>query len=686
MADKNANGQKPPYPGIRITANGNQLVSYHTEARVADAGIFYPITPSTEGRRAVPAVVRRGPAQRVRPQHPGGRGRGRARRAGRGHRLLGVRAPGLQLHLGSGHRVRHRAVLPRPRQGLDDGRRGGGAGPDQARPERALRPRRRLRLARHRLDHRVRQGRPAGGGPGADPAQGHRAEPDAGDERAGRVPHVAPRAHLLQARVRAHPQVPRRPRRRHRVPDRGPAEALRADPAPRAADDRPRQPRAAGPRAEPGALHAGRGGAPRQLHRADPRVPGGGVEGVRRADGPLLRAGDRVQVRGRRHRLRLARLGRREHRGGGGPPAGDPGRQRRLHPLERHPAVPRARGGRGAGRQEERHRRRADRRGDGRRQPRGARHQHRPAQGAAHRGSARRGGVPGHRRRPDAAALPRGLRARLARLPARARPRGLRVRQGGPGADGRQAGPRRGELLRPRHRPPLRGEVRRDAVAAARGLHRGPLPLHRGLGRHHHRQEPRGHHRRLQRLPRRAEHQGRRVRPPRGGHSRQREPEVRLGEEGRADLLLPRRRPRAHPRQLRPAPRRRRAVLRPQGVHPHQPPRRHVRGRGAHLGVGRGAGRGVGAAAHLGPEADSSTRRSGCSPWPGSTSPARPPTVPTSSSGCRATRSSAPSSRCRRCSRTSTSPPSSSTTSSTSSTRRSSGASATPSSSRTWRS
>jgi pyruvate-ferredoxin/flavodoxin oxidoreductase len=37
------------YPGIRITANGNQLVSYHTETRIADAGIFYPITPSTEG-------------------------------------------------------------------------------------------------------------------------------------------------------------------------------------------------------------------------------------------------------------------------------------------------------------------------------------------------------------------------------------------------------------------------------------------------------------------------------------------------------------------------------------------------------------------------------------------------------------------------------------------------------------
>jgi pyruvate-ferredoxin/flavodoxin oxidoreductase len=40
---------KARYPGIRVTANGNQLVSYHTETRVADAGVFYPITPSTEG-------------------------------------------------------------------------------------------------------------------------------------------------------------------------------------------------------------------------------------------------------------------------------------------------------------------------------------------------------------------------------------------------------------------------------------------------------------------------------------------------------------------------------------------------------------------------------------------------------------------------------------------------------------
>ena len=36
------------YPGIRITTNGNQIVAYHTEGRISDGGVFYPITPSTE--------------------------------------------------------------------------------------------------------------------------------------------------------------------------------------------------------------------------------------------------------------------------------------------------------------------------------------------------------------------------------------------------------------------------------------------------------------------------------------------------------------------------------------------------------------------------------------------------------------------------------------------------------------
>jgi len=39
---------KAKYPGIRVTTNGNQLVAYHTEARLTDGGVFFPITPSTE--------------------------------------------------------------------------------------------------------------------------------------------------------------------------------------------------------------------------------------------------------------------------------------------------------------------------------------------------------------------------------------------------------------------------------------------------------------------------------------------------------------------------------------------------------------------------------------------------------------------------------------------------------------
>ncbi|RLA64576.1 MAG: oxidoreductase [Epsilonproteobacteria bacterium] len=39
--------KRPKYPGHRVTINGNQLVAL-TEARIADCGVFYPITPSTE--------------------------------------------------------------------------------------------------------------------------------------------------------------------------------------------------------------------------------------------------------------------------------------------------------------------------------------------------------------------------------------------------------------------------------------------------------------------------------------------------------------------------------------------------------------------------------------------------------------------------------------------------------------
>ncbi|PHS17466.1 MAG: oxidoreductase [Blastopirellula sp.] len=39
--------KSPKYPGIRVTTNGNHLVA-STAALIADSGVFYPITPSTE--------------------------------------------------------------------------------------------------------------------------------------------------------------------------------------------------------------------------------------------------------------------------------------------------------------------------------------------------------------------------------------------------------------------------------------------------------------------------------------------------------------------------------------------------------------------------------------------------------------------------------------------------------------
>ena len=41
--------KEPKYPGIRITCNGNTLVAKYVETRITEGGVFYPITPSTEG-------------------------------------------------------------------------------------------------------------------------------------------------------------------------------------------------------------------------------------------------------------------------------------------------------------------------------------------------------------------------------------------------------------------------------------------------------------------------------------------------------------------------------------------------------------------------------------------------------------------------------------------------------------
>jgi len=42
-------GVHPRFPGFRVTCNGNQLVTQYVETRITEGGVFYPITPSTEG-------------------------------------------------------------------------------------------------------------------------------------------------------------------------------------------------------------------------------------------------------------------------------------------------------------------------------------------------------------------------------------------------------------------------------------------------------------------------------------------------------------------------------------------------------------------------------------------------------------------------------------------------------------
>ena len=44
-----ATGNKPKYPGIPVTCSGNHLMAEHVEIRITEGGVFYPITPSTEG-------------------------------------------------------------------------------------------------------------------------------------------------------------------------------------------------------------------------------------------------------------------------------------------------------------------------------------------------------------------------------------------------------------------------------------------------------------------------------------------------------------------------------------------------------------------------------------------------------------------------------------------------------------
>lgn len=50
----------PKYPGLPVTCSGNQLVSHWVEVRITEGGVFYPITPSTEGGEIYQAAYAEG--------------------------------------------------------------------------------------------------------------------------------------------------------------------------------------------------------------------------------------------------------------------------------------------------------------------------------------------------------------------------------------------------------------------------------------------------------------------------------------------------------------------------------------------------------------------------------------------------------------------------------------------------
>ena len=139
-----------------------------------------------------------------------------------------------------------------------------------------------------------------------------------------------------------------------------------------------------------------------------------------------------------------------------------------------------------------------------------------------------------------------------------------------------------------------------------------------------------------------------------GSDSRQRQSQVRIGEEGRADQLLHGGGEGPHSRQLRSAPRDGGAVLRSQGIHAHQSAGRHGRKAAAWCGsrMQRASAHGSNLPS-VGAQADYRKEYSRLHAARVSQLPARRQIAAICNCACRATRSSAHSSRSARCSRSS---------------------------------
>ena len=271
-------------------------------------------------------------------------------------------------------------------------------------------------------------------------------------------------------------------------------------------------------------------------------------------------------------------------------------------------------------------------------------------------------GLPAITAEPDASAFLRYLWPGVAGFPARAHLRRIRICHWHLRPQRRQARATDGTsffVLGVDHPYEVKSDETPSLLPEGRG--RRSLPLHRRLGSDHDGQEPRRHSRRSERPALRARQDRRRAGQSQRDHSRQCQSQVRIGEERRPHGVFHGGSAGADSRQLRPSTRHRRAVLRSEGVHAYQPARRNVRGRLLWCGNPKRKASRPGSGYRFGHASRSSTRKSAFSPCQGSRSRARRPIVPTFNFACRATLSWAHSSQSLRFFPSSASPRNSST-------------------------
>ena len=658
---------RPRYPGIRVTANGNQLVSYHTETRIADAGVFYPITPSTEGGELYQQAFAEGKlnvfgqqhASRSRPKAntPRRAARSRTRCAASGSSttrpgqgvVYGVEqyyhAPGkcstMVLEVAARALTKHALNV---HCGHDDvyGALDTGwiivFGKDaQQAADQALILRRVTELSLT---------------PGMNVMDGFLTSHL---ERTFYKHEVGADSPVPRARPRTSSTVRRESQRvlfgpkRRRVPQMidltnpvllGPVQNQE---------------------------HYMQGVVARRNNFVEPILEffEDAYRDFAELTGPRLRSGQPVQDRGCGHGVRVAGIGGGKHRSGGRLHARALGRRRSARSTRTCSARSRMRP---SSRRWRARRTSSSSSGPTSRWRATTRWDATSGRRCTRRCSARAGcrrSRPTRCRGCSAASTASGSRDFRPEhtLGAYEFAVGKRARKDG------KARRRRRLVLRARHRSPLRGEVRRDAVAAARRRDRRPVPLRRRLGRDHDRQEPRRDHRRPERSALR----------PRQGRRRVRQSRRRSSTSARTPSTDRKRRGRRPSYFMVAAPERIRVNCDLRHVtvvlccdpkaFTHCNPLDGMAEGGCLIWESDEDGRaGVGAAAVVGPPADHREEDPRLHAARDSRSPARRPTAATCSCACRATRSSARSSPCRRCSTNSASRRSSSTRSCTSST------------------